>query len=224
MDNLFGTATSYPCGKIVTDIEQGSPEWDGIRCGLITGSKIADVMSKGKGGGESTGYANYRAQLVCERLSGCKVEGYKNAYMDRGNEDEPAARDCYSFVTGNAVEQVAFIYHPVLEYAGTSPDGLCGTDGMAEIKRKIPALHISALLKNEIPSEYIKQMQWEMACSGRLWNEYISYCPELPENMQLFVKRLYRDNAMIAEMEAAVIAFQKSIEDMIAALRTAVHN
>ena len=201
------------------NIVQGTDAWKQCRCGLITASKIADVMAKGKNGAESTGCINYRAQLVCERLTGCVTEGYKNAYMERGNEDEAAARDCYSFTTGNDVEQIAFVKHPTIQMAGCSPDGLIGDDGIVEIKRKIPALHIDYILKDRVPPEYVKQIQWQLACTGRAWCDFASYCPELPEEMQLFVKRMERDDEMIAEMEAAVIAFDESVEKMIAELK-----
>lgn len=204
------------------DITQGSDQWKQLRCGMITASKIAEVMSRGKNGTESTGYANYRAQIVAERLTGCVSEGYTNGYMQRGNEDESAARDCYSFATGNQVDQIAFIKHPTIECAGCSPDGLVSDDGLVEIKRKIPALHIAYLLKNEVPAEYKKQMTFQLACTGRKWVDFCSYCPELPENMQLFIVRFHRDDAAIADMEAAVIAFNQSVEKMITDLKQAV--
>lgn len=197
------------------EIIQGSDAWKQLRRGRITGSKIADVMQEKKG----TGYENYLAQLGCERMAGCVTETYKNAYMDRGNEDEPAARECYEFVTGYSVEQIAFVRHPTLIFAGCSPDGLINDDGMVEIKRKIPAIHATYIFKNRIPPEYLKQMMWELACTGRQWNDFASYCPDLPEEMQLFTIRLERDEAMIAEMEKQVIAFNQAVEKWIADLK-----
>lgn len=197
------------------DIIQGSDAWKQLRCGLITGSKIADVMQEKKG----TGYDNYLAQLVVERLTGCVTETFKNAYMERGNEDEEAARDCYSFFTGNDVDQIAFIKHPTIDCFGVSPDGLIGDDGMVEIKRKIPALHIKYILQNRIPPEYVKQMTAELACSGRKWNEFVSYCPEMPENMQLFICRMERDETAIKVMEQSVIEFDKAVNKMIQELK-----
>ena len=138
--------------------------------------------------------------------------------MERGNEDEGAARDCYSFVTGNEVEQVAFVKHPYLDCAGCSPDGLVGSDGLVEIKRKIPALHIAYILKNEVPTEYRKQMMFQMACTGRQWCDFASYCPELPEEMQLFVIRYHRNDDAIKKMEVAVMEFNASVDKMIADL------
>ena len=197
------------------DIIQGTDEWRQLRCGVITASRVADAMQEKKG----TGYANYQAQLVCERLTDCVTETYKNAYMERGNEDEPLARDCYSFVTGNDIEEVSFVKHPVIDCFGASPDGLVGQDGLVEIKRKIPALHIAYIMKGTVPSEYVKQMTAQLACTGRKWVDFCSYCPELPEEMQLFIVRMHRDEAAISAMEAAVIAFDKSVDDTIAKLK-----
>jgi putative phage-type endonuclease len=202
-----------------TDIAQGSEPWFQMKCGFIGASRISDIMSNGKNGAESTGRANYRAQLVCERLTGCVTDSFGNAYTQRGTEDEGAARECYSFVTGYEVEQTSFLFHPALPFAGCSPDGLIGTDGLVEIKRKIPAIHIDYIFKNRVPPEYTKQMLWQLAVTGRQWNDFCSYCPELPENMQLFTCRMYRDEVAISAMESAVIAFQESVEQMISDLK-----
>ena len=196
-------------------IKQGTPEWKQLKCGKISASEVHNILQEKQG----TGYRNYRAQLICERLTGCTTETYKNTYMDRGNEDEPNARLCYEYETGYTVEQVAFVVHPVLEFAGCSPDGTIGADGLCEIKRKIPAIHIDYIIKNRVPPEYAKQMMFQLACTGREWNDFVSYCPELPEEMQLFICRLERDDSMIALMEIAVRSFNESVEQMISDLK-----
>jgi putative phage-type endonuclease len=198
---------------------QGTAEWMQARCGSVGASQVSDLMSKGKNGAESTGYANLRAKMVAERLSGCVIEGYTNGYMERGNTDESAAREVYEFVTGNIVEQVGLIRHPTIPFFHASPDGLIGDDGMLELKRKIPALHIAYLLKNEVPTEYRKQMTAQLACSGRQFVEFASYCPEMPEDLQLFKIRFHRDEDAIKEMETAVVAFNASVEKMLADLQ-----
>ena len=210
----------YPCGKIYTDVEQGSPEWHEARCGSIGATAINDIMSSGKGSAESAGRKNYRAAKVCEILTRCTAENYVNAAMQRGTDLEPMARDVYSFVKGVEVEQVGLIKHPYLDYSHASPDGLVGDDGMIEIKVPSPANHIEYLLGGVVPSIYVKQLQWQMACSGRIWNDFVSYGPELPEDLQLFVVRMMRDDAMIAEMENAVVAFKRTIDDMLAQLNS----
>lgn len=204
------------------DIIQGSPEWFAMRLGKVTASKIADVMSKGKGGAESAGVRNYRAQLVCERLTGTVEETYTNGAMARGIELEPIARECYEFIKGVTVKQVAFVDHPTIPMSGASPDGCLEDGGLIEIKVPNTATHIEYLLGGKPPAQYIPQMLWQMACTGAAYCDFVSYDDRLPEEMQLFIVRFHRDDAAIAEMEAAVIAFNQSVEKMIADLKAAV--
>jgi putative phage-type endonuclease len=199
----------------LSNIEQGTAEWFAARCGKVTASKIADVMSKGKGSAESAGVRNYRAQLVCERLTGTVEETYINAAMQRGTELEPLARECYEFLTGNTVDQIAFVDHPTIPMSGASPDGMIGDVGLVEIKCPNTATHIEYILGNMPPSQYLPQMLWQMACTGRQWCDFVSYDPRLPEELQLFVVRLNRNQEIINEMETAVIVFNNSVEKMI---------
>jgi len=200
------------------NIEQGSEAWHNLRLGKITASKVEDVMK----GPKLAGYRNYRAQLVCERLTGQREETYTNAAMQRGTDLEPFARECYEFISGNTVEQIGFINHPYIPNFGCSPDGLCGDDGMVEIKCPNSATHIDYILNGVVPTEYVKQMTCQLSCSGRQWVDFCSYDPRLPEEMQLFIIRMHRDNAAIEEMEKAVFAFDKEVERMISDLAAAV--
>jgi putative phage-type endonuclease len=188
------------------EIIQGSPEWHALRCGKVTASRVADVMAKTtKGWGASR--INYAAELIAERLTGTAAEGFTNAAMQWGTDQEPNARMAYEFMQDVTVEQVAFVVHPLIEDAGASPDGLVGESGLVEIKCPNTATHIDTLIRQEIPSKYITQMMWQMACTGRQWCDFVSYDPRLPESMQLFVKRVERDNALIDELETAVAVF-----------------
>lgn len=205
---------------IMGPIEQGTIEWFAMRLGKVTASKVSDVMSKGKGKAESAGVRNYRAQLVCERLTGNREETYANCAMQRGTELEPMARECYEFIKGVDVYQIAFVNHPLIEYGGASPDGLVGDDGLIEIKCPNTATHIDYLLTGEPPATYIDQMNWQMACTGRQWVDFVSYDPRLPEELQLFVVRHHRDETVIKEMESTVIDFLESVTNMIETLKT----
>ena len=69
-----------------------------------------------------------------------------------------------------------------------------------------------------MPSQYAAQMQWQMACTGRQWCDFVSYDPRLPENMQMFIHRMERDNKMIAELEGEVVKFIEELESKIAQL------
>lgn len=200
------------------DLVQGSDLWLQARCGSVGASRIADIMAETKNG-EAASAKNYRAELVCEILTGVPTQTFVNAAMARGTELEPAARECYSFVKGVEVEQVGLILHPTIQGTHASPDGLIGLDGMVEIKVPTPANHIEYLMANKPPQKYIIQQQWQLACTGRLWNDFCSYCPELPEDLQLFIIRVERDNDYIAIMEEKVKAFLQSVDSMVEELK-----
>jgi len=197
--------------------EQGTIEWLRQRAGKVTASRIADLMAKTKTGWGAS-RENYKAQLVAERLTGEPAESFTNAAMQWGTEKEPEARNAYSFRYDVDVVEVGMIDHPVIAMTGASPDGLIGADGMVEFKCPNTATHISTLLGGEIPGKYRLQMLWQMACTGRQWNDFVSYDPRLPEEMRMFVRRLDRDDAAIAEIEAAVSAFLAEVDATVAAL------
>lgn len=201
----------------MADIEQRSAEWFSIRCGKATASRIADVIAKTKSG-YSASRANYAAQLVLERLTGTVAESYSNAAMEWGTAQEPDARIAYEFDKNAAVEQVGFVPHPTIAMAGASPDGLVGDNGLVEIKCPSSATHLETLAGKAIPGKYQAQMLWQMACTGRAWCDFVSYDPRLPETMQLFVRRLERDDARIAELEAEVMVFLTEIDTTVAEL------
>ena len=186
-------------------IEQGSPEWFLLRCGKVTASRIADLMAKPRVPGQGM-RANYLAEIVAERLTGCPTKTYQNKVMEEGHEWEPKARAAYIFVTGNPVSKIPFIDHPDIPMAGVSPDGFVTTAGLLEIKCPYASTHQDMLINEVIPTDYVKQMQWQMACTSRDWCDFVSYNDDMPERMRLFIKRVARDNGMIAEMETAVRA------------------
>ena len=197
---------------------QGSDEWLDYRLGRVTASRIADLMAKTKSG-PSASRKNYMAQLVCERLTGAREDGFKSAAMAHGTDTEPQARSAYEFMTDFTVTEVGFIDHPRIDMAGASPDGLVGDDGMLEIKCPTSATHIDTLLSGNIDGKYLKQMQFQLACAGRAWCAFVSYDPRLPAEMQLFVKRIPRDPALIVEIETEVSEFLAEVDQTVAALR-----
>lgn len=198
-------------------MEQGSTEWFAARCGKVTASRVADVLAKTKTG-PSASRANYAAQLICERLTGCVEPTFVNDAMRWGVEREPEARDAYRFAHDAEIEEVAFVDHPAIAMSGASPDGLVGDFGLVEIKCPNTATHLDTLLSGRPAGKYVTQMQWQMACTGRQWCDFVSYDPRLPEHLRLFVTRIDRDDEAIAAMEAEVRAFLAEIDERIAQL------
>lgn len=198
-------------------IEQGSPEWMAQRCGKVTASRMADVMATIKTG-EAASRANYRAELVAQRLTGRMEDSYTNAAMQWGTEQEPFARASYEIQRGVIVEEVGFIQHPSILMSGASPDGLVGVDGMVEIKCPNTATHIAFLLDGVIPLKYRLQMAWQMACCGRKWVDYASFDPRMPEYLQLKVIRYTAEEAGIPALEDAVRVFISEVDDVVSKL------
>lgn len=202
----------------MTTIIQGTPEWHAARCGKVTASRISDLTAKTKSG-VSAMRATYMGELICERLTGLVTEGFKSGPMQWGTDNEPQARLNYSFDRNVEIEEVGFVDHPTIKMAGASPDGLVGADGLAEFKCPNTATHLETLRTGKVPGGYVKQMQWQMACTGRRWNDFTSYDPRLPEQMQMITIRLERDAAFIAELEAEVSAFIVELDATVADLR-----
>ena len=198
-------------------MDQGTEEWFTIRIGKVTASRVADVIAKTKTGYSAT-RDNYMAQLVCERLTGQKGESFTNAAMQHGTETEPLARAAYEALKDVLVDEVGFVPHPSIIMAGASPDGLVGDDGLLEIKCPNTATHIETLMSKTVPGKYNTQMQFQMACTGRQWCDFVSFDNRLPEQFQLFVKRVPRDDEFIKQMEDEVVKFLNELDIKIAQL------
>ena len=198
-------------------IEQGTPEWFAARLGNVTASRVADVIAKTKSG-YSASRDNYMAQLICERMTGTVAESYTNAAMAWGTETEPFARAAYESLTDVLVDQVGYVAHPSIDHAGASPDGLVGLFGLLEIKCPNTATHIDTLISEQVPTKYITQMQWQMACTGRQWCDFVSFDPRLPKGLQLFVKRVEFDMEYAATLEIEVVKFLAELDTKITKL------
>ena len=106
--------------------------------------------------------------------------------------------------------EIGFIHHPTIEMAGASPDGML-PDGQIEIKCPTAANHIETILGGGSPSKYYPQMQFQMSCTGHQWCDFISYCPDVGDDLALYVCRVPRDETYIVEMEAAITAFLNEV-------------
>jgi len=201
----------------VIDCEQNSAEWLAARCGSLGASSIADMVAKTRTGWGASRF-NLAAKLVCERLTGTPQESYTNAAMQWGHDTEPQARAMYEFMRDVAVQQVGLVLHPSINKSHASPDGLVGEDGLIEIKCPNTATHIETLLSEDVEGKYVKQMQWQMACCGRAWCDFVSFDPRLPAEMQMFVQRVRRDDEFIAELEREARLFLAEIDKTISTL------
>jgi putative phage-type endonuclease len=198
--------------------EQQTEEWHQQRLGKVTASNLHKVLAKTKTGyGADRGH--YLTQLVLERITGNKAEGYTSTAIQWGIEQEKFARAAYEAYRGVLVEEVGFIPHPTIEMAGASPDGLV-EGGMVEIKCPESKTFLEVLLSpNPVEGKYFAQMQWQMRCADRPWCDYVVFDPRFPTKAQLFIHRVNRDDKWIEEAETEVRKFLAEVDEKVKALK-----
>ena len=201
-------------------MEQRTDEWFKARLGKVTASKVSDVLAKIKSG-EAAVRKSYKMQLATERLTNQKTDTYINQAMQDGIDREDTAREIYEIVRDIKVEQVGFIDHPTIKMAGASPDGLLPNNGVLEIKCPIEATHTTNLLERKLPSRYISQVQWQMACVGKdcKYANFVSYNPNFEPKLQLMYVEVERDNKYIEMLEEQVSIFLLEVDEVINTLK-----
>ena len=197
-------------------MEQRTEAWHLARCGKVTGSRIADVVAR-----TISGYAasreNLKATLIVERLTQKPSETFTNAAMEWGTQQEPIARAAYAARTGQLVDEVGFINHPTIEWAGASPDGVIG-NALVEFKCPNTATHLEYVLSKQIPQKYVYQMQFQMAVTGAESCDFVSFDPRLPERYQMLILPVKRDNTLILMLEDETRKFLMELETTLADL------
>lgn len=188
----------------IFDCEQNTPEWFEARRGIVTASRFSDVLAKGQG----ITRRKYLLTLAGEAITGECAETFSNAHTERGHAMEEDARDMYAFQHDVEPVKVGFMRRG---RSGASPDRLIGTDGLLEIKTKLPHLQLDVLDKGKLPSEHVAQVQGQLMVSGRDWCDFVSYWPRLP----LFCIRVYRDEKYIEELNQAIAYFVGELDEII---------
>lgn len=203
----------------MTDLQR-TPDWHRARLGKLTGSRIDDATARTAKGFYGASRENYMTELLYERRYGIQWPSYCNGAMQWGTEQEPNAIVSYEMTRNVDVVPVGFVDHPRIPMSGASPDGFVGVDGLVEVKCPETKRHFATLLGEPIDGGYIKQMQWQMACTGRQWCDWVSYDPRIPVPAeQIKIIRVMRDDAMIAKLEAEAQEFLQALDAREKALR-----
>lgn len=204
----------------VIDMPQRSPEWFAARAGRLTASNAKHITSFLKSGEESAARRDYKMQLVTERLTGQPQDDvFVNDDMRRGIELEPDALAAYESQEGVLVTRVGFLSHTEL-MAGGSPDGVVGDfEGLVEIKCPRAANHVRYLRAGGIPAEHKAQLTHLLWLTDAPWIEFVSYCPQLPQRMRLYVCRMANNYTENPTYDASVRRFLNEVEMEEAALR-----
>jgi putative phage-type endonuclease len=200
--------------QVFDDLEQGTDEWLAARCGIVTASVVGQLITPKTVKPAANDYSRaLTASLVAERITGYVEPTFPSRDMERGTLSEPIARDIYAEHYKVTVDQVGFMVREESDWKlGYSPDGLVGDDGLIEIKAPRQKTHLATILADEVPLEYMAQVQAGLFVSGRKWADFISYNGGMP----LYVKRVLPDERWQKAIVEAVTAFEANAEQMIA--------
>jgi hypothetical protein len=201
-------------------VEQGSAMWIASRVGKLTASRVCDAFAKLKGGEYAKCRRDYMLELLSERLTGLAAPHYLSREMLEGIENEPGGVAAYEFQNDCECEPIGFVDHPVIPMSGASPDRAVGDVGLLEIKAPKTTTFIGVRLVHEHGDEdykpsrddpddgYLAQCMWQLACCpGRQWVDLAYYDPRMPVGKQLYVRRINRDEKIIAAMETEARLF-----------------
>lgn len=202
----------------ILNVQQGSAEWLAARCAKHRASRTADMLAKTKSGWGAS-RANYKSELVCENLTNQIAPSFTSEAMQRGIDLEAKARSAFALVQNCDVQQIGLVVHAKNEHFVASPDGWIPDEkALLEIKCPNTNTHIEYLLSKEVPSKYNLQIQSQLACSGADYAYFVSYDDRLPD-LSLFIKKVERDNKLIAEIEEQTEEFLEEVADTVAQLK-----
>lgn len=182
---------------------QRNEEWQAQRLGKFTSSRFSDMMKSGRSKKEKFGQAciNYVYEKIAEIMTG-SAHNVTSQATDWGNDFEEEAIKRYEKETGNKVTKIGFIDYN--EYAGGSPDGFVGEDGIIEVKCPFnPSNHIKSMLnKYYYNPDHDFQVQGNLMVTGRKYCDFITYDPRvLEEALQYSCFRVYRDEEKITSIQ-----------------------
>lgn len=205
----------------VIDCAPRSPEWYRARLGRVTSSEANDLLKTTKTG-EASGRRDLRMRKVLERVTGKSQDSnYVSHDMLNGIAREADGLSLYEARASVMLCFSGFIAHTSL-MCGWSPDGHTHDfTGFVEAKSPKASTHWDTLKSGHVPIEYVRQMLhggfWIGGCE---WGDYVSYHPDFPEGLQMFIKRLHRRDLDLDAHEKAVCAFLDEVDRECQAIAT----
>lgn len=190
------------------DLIQGSDPWLAARCGLLTASEMKLILTPKLKLADNDKVRTHAYELAFQRLTGFVEPQYVSDAMLRGQADEQYARVEYEKHYAK-VEQIGFVTNDRWGFTiGYSPDGLVGSDGLIECKSRAGKYQVQTVASDQVPDDFMLQLQTALLVSEREWIDFISYCGGLP----MYVKRVEPD----PEIHAAIIAAASAFEERVA--------
>ena len=193
------------------DIIQGTPEWHSLKLGIMSASKTSCLLTPTGSPAKNKTMRRYAMEIAAQRVLGFAEEMKQSFDMYRGTMQEPIAREYYDENCYQST-QCGFV---TMEHdgitIGMSPDLLVGDDGGGEIKSRLAAFQFQTIMSDEVPAEFMDQIQTALLVTGRKWWDFIQYSNGMP----LFVKRVLPDTERHAQILDAVVAFEAVVQEIM---------
>ena len=204
-----GVVTADGRIKFFYNLEQGSDDWLAARCGLLTASEMKLIVTPTFKPANNDKERAHFYELLAQRVTGYVEPRYISDDMLRGQEDEVEAKILYAKHYA-PVDDVGFITNEKFGFKlGYSPDGLVGNDGLIECKSRRQKFQAQTILSQEMPDDYLIQVQTGLLVSERKWCDFISYSGGMP----MVVLRIHADD----EVQGKILAAAKAFEDRLQA-------
>lgn len=224
---------------IIDNSKQRTFGWFRARLGLITGSRVGDLMKSSRKKDEMFGDTakSYIYQLAAERdMNPAIVEdeelfemylqqvGFSSKAVEWGSLQEENARKLYIEKTGRNMVETGLCIHPSIPNFGSSPDGyFYGDDGeKGTLEIKCPNQNTFMKYKVEVTDnaglllakpEYFFQCQSHMMVTGASWCDFVVYCPF--QSNPIIIVRILPDNSCFDMIEKRIRIANDIINELI---------
>ena len=194
------------------EVIQGSDIWVSLRAGLLTASEMHLIVTPTLKIADNDKTRIHLYELMAQRITGHVEPQYVSDDMLRGINDEVKAKIIYSEKYSTVVE-TGFVTNDFLGFPiGFSPDGLIDDDGLIECKSRRQKFQVQTIANNEMPKDYLIQVQTGLMVTDRSYCDFVSYCGGLP----LFVQRIYADVLIQKAIIEAAISFEDKLQEKLA--------
>lgn len=190
------------------NVIQGSEEWHKLRCGVLTASKMSQLLTPTLKIVDNDDSRSLVFETMLERLSGYVDPEFQSFDMMRGNEEEVWARQLYS-EKYEPVEEMGFVTNDKLGFVlGWSPDGLLNNRrGAIESKSRKNYIHIKNIMGKEIPKSDVIQVQSGIFIGELEFMDYNS----ISNGLNMWTVRVEKD----PEIQDAIITAAKKFEERV---------
>lgn len=199
--------------------EQKSDQWWAERLGKPSASNFDKILSPT--GKATTQREGYLYELVAQRLSGkAEKDRYKSTAMEEGTLREDESRSLYELIYGVSVRQVGMIFPDEWKMYLCSPDGIIDGEQVdkprgLEMKNVIQKTMVKYLLANQLPTDYVPQVQGSLLVTGFERWDFIAYCPGLKP----LIIEVHRDEAYIKKLATELDSFNEDLLKLVEKLK-----